>query len=98
MNSPDKIEIYLILHDGTSVKESFYNMILEQIYEVIPGMEPGVSYTAEDLCGEEFWMLLGNGCFLAGKCVSHMVKAGKLPLDLHGCEHKLPRKYIKKAL
>lgn len=95
MSTPDNIEKYILLHDGKIVNKAFYDMIIERIADVLPAVIPSVSYTAEDLCGEEFWRTLDDGHRRrAGKCMVHMVKTGKLPLQIQGCEHQYPRKYM----
>ena len=58
MEAPENVAKYIILDDGTTVKETFYNMIFQQINEVLPAVMPNVQYTAEDLCGKEFWKQL----------------------------------------
>jgi len=95
MNVPEKVEVYVFLHDGTMVRETFYDMIVQQIEDVIEFLEPGVKYTAEMLYGAESWQALNiPDRILAGKCLAHMVRTGKLPLNIQGCEHQYPRKYM----
>lgn len=89
-------QIYVILDDGTTVSKQLYDAIFQEIDEVIPAMDPGMAYTAEQLCGKEFWQQLAGNQRQAGKCVSSMVKTGLLPLVRQGCEHQYPRKYMRK--
>ena len=70
---------YLILADGYTVTESFYNKVGSQVAEIIPAMLPGAKYTLEMLCGDEFWQSLSNGeKRLAGRCMAHSVASGQL--------------------
>lgn len=64
-----------------SVLQAFYQSILAQVRESIPGLVEGASYTLEELCGEAFWSLLTSGeRRLAGDCMVHMVlHANDLP-------------------
>ena len=90
-------EIYILLHDGKPASKSLYDTVRLLVEEVIPGMVPGVGYTTEILCGEDFWVSLkdDNERRMAGKCMANLVKIGKLQLKIQGCEHKFPRKYMK---
>lgn len=52
----------------------FYQALLYQIRESIPGLVQGGSYTLEEICGPEFWQSLDRGeAILAGECMAHMV-------------------------
>jgi hypothetical protein len=98
MSTTAKIEVLVMLRDGTTVKDTFYKMIFQRIDEVLPAVVPGIPYTAEDLCGKEFWKHLANERTLAGKCVAHLVRSGKLPFVMVGCEHQYPRRYMLKVI
>jgi hypothetical protein len=95
MEPTEKIEVNVVLHDGTSVPETFYNTIFHQIESIIDLLTTSKPYTAAELTGEEYWSTLSlRERLLAGKCLSNMVKSNKLPLQIQGCEHKRPRKYV----
>jgi hypothetical protein len=94
MNTTNTIN-YLILPDFTQVPIDFYEMIHRQVEEIIPALVPGVSYTLEMLCGEDFWNAMDvKQRRQAGKCMVHLVKTEKIPLKIQGCEHQFPRKYM----
>ena len=90
------IEI-LVLYDGIrgySAHRAFYDSIRREVLEVTPALIPGEGYTAEMLCGPEFWgQLSDNEQRLAGRCVAYMVRNGLLPLRRLGCQHKSPARY-----
>jgi hypothetical protein len=95
MNTTTTTIIYVILHDFTPVEKEFYEMIRLQVEEILPALVPRVSYTLEMLCGESFWKLLNDDKRRqAGKCMVNLVKTGQIPLQMHGCEHQFPRKYM----
>ena len=53
---------------------AFFNSLLHQVQEIIPGLVHGESYTLETLCGEEYWSSLVRGeVILAGECMVHIV-------------------------
>lgn len=53
---------------------AFFNSLLHQVREILPGLVQGASYTLEELCGEEYWSGLDRGAaILAGECMAHMV-------------------------
>jgi hypothetical protein len=90
------IEI-LVLYDGMrghSAHRAFYDSIRREILDIAPALIPGEGYTAEMLCGPEFWCQLSdNEQRLAGRCVAHMVRNGLLPLIRLDCRHKSPARY-----
>ena len=90
------IEI-LVLYDGMrgySAPRTFYDSIRREVLGVTPALIPGEGYTAEMLCGPEFWgPLSDNEQRLAGRCVAYMVRNALLPLRRLGCQHKSPARY-----
>lgn len=84
--SENNSEMNIILkpREGVGTKwvlMSFYQSILAQVRESIPGMIEGASYTVEELCGDDFWSDLTRAeKILAGECMVHMVMhANDLP-------------------
>lgn len=87
----------IVLDGGYVASKSFYDHIASLIKEVIHLLKPEPSYTAEMLCGPEFWHQLEKGePSLAGRCVADMVSKGTLPLQIDGCKHKYPKRYTLK--
>lgn len=85
---------FLILYDGYTVSEAFYNKVRRQVHEIIPAMLPGEKYTLEMLCGDEFWLPLSDGNKrLSGRCMAHMVTRGLLPLRFARTKHEYPKRY-----
>jgi hypothetical protein len=95
MNSDiDKKVLMILLSGGHSVTEAFYKKVELQVEEVLPAVVPEVSYTLEELCGQEFWgQLSPNEQKLAGRCMARMVKNGELPFEFVGCKHASPKRY-----
>jgi hypothetical protein len=46
MEVTEKLEVNIVLHDGTCVPEPFYKMIFQQIDPIIDLLIPGIPYTA----------------------------------------------------
>jgi hypothetical protein len=91
-------EVIMVLGDGYTVPESFYNRIKYEILGVLHVLQPDVKYTAEMLCGPELWgSLKGVEPSIAGRCVADMVRKRILPLCFVGCEHLSPKCYILKS-
>lgn len=83
-----------VLKDGYTVPEPFYNSIKTTIEEIVPALISGIEYTAEMLCGPDFWQSLNRGePSLAGRCVMDMVDNSTLPLRPVVCQHEYPKRY-----
>ena len=83
-----------VLHDGYPVQLSLYNGVLQRVESVITRMKTGKKYTLKRLCGSAFWDPLGPGQQrIAGRCFSHMVLIGRLPLPLAKSDHEYPKRY-----
>ena len=87
----------ILLYDGTRAyvaPREFYESIRREILDVTQVLLADEGYTAEMLCGPEFWSQLSdNERRLAGRCVSHMVRDAVLPLRRLGCRHQYPARY-----
>lgn len=89
-----QIDRYILLHDGYTVLEIFYDVVRQQVDARLPDLERGKSDTAKRLCGEEFWLGLTNGeRRMAGRCIAHMVVHGVLPLRFAKWKHEYPLHY-----
>jgi hypothetical protein len=68
------------------VSLEFFEIVRDQAIDMIPMMKPHVKFTAETLCGDEFWELLGTSGLrrLAGGCIAKLVRDGDLPLVMAG--------------
>jgi len=87
-------ERLVMLPSGHVVPREFHDGVRGQIEDIIPAMQPGVSYTVAQMCGLEFWgPLFDLERQDAGRCVIWMVIAGALPLRLVGCPHAQPKRY-----
>ena len=96
MDDSTTTEVYMILHDGTPVQKSLYESVRLLVEDVLDVLIPGVGYTTEQLCGEDFWKPLDEvKRRLAGKCLANLVMTGQIPLQIQGCKHQYPRKYMK---
>ena len=60
--------------------------VRDQVLMIIDGLEPGESYTLEELCGERYWRGLRNAtnCRKAGVFMAQMVRKGSMPLKFAG--------------
>ena len=88
--------IVLYLRDRPyTISAGFYNAVQLQVEDNIPGMERGVKYTLEMLCGDVFWRTLSDGdTRKAGRCMADMVANNQFPqLRFIGCQHEHPKKY-----
>lgn len=91
-------ECIVVLGGGYTAPKSFYDRIKHEILDACHVLQPGVAYTAENLCGPDLWGALKKGePSLAGRCVRDMVSKGVLPLEVEGCEHQYPRRYTIKS-
>ena len=85
---------YMMLHDGYTVTENFYNAVRYQVDEVIPALIRDMKYTSEMLCGDVFWEPLSDGeKRMAGRCIANMVVSGLLPFDFAMTKHEYPKRY-----
>lgn len=76
----------VIVCDNRKVTREFFEIVRDQAIDMIPKMKPHVKFTAETLCGNEFWELLdtNGGRRLAGGCIAMLVRDGDLPLEMAG--------------
>ncbi len=89
-----QIDRYILLHDGYTILEIFYEVVRQQVDEGLPDLERDASYTAKRLCGKEFWRHLNNGeRRMAGRCIAYMVTRNLLPLTFAETRHEYPKKY-----
>ena len=85
----------IILHDGKSVSEVFYECIRSQVEFNLHTLVPGERYALKQICGPGFWDLLTNGeARRAGVCMVHMVENGLFPtLVVAESKHEYPVYY-----
>jgi hypothetical protein len=89
----DGVILYRILTNGNTASEAFYESIRKQIEARIPVLsKDDEPYTARDLCGEKFWIALGDP-ILAGSCVADMADNKVLPLVRVPGKHEYPFLY-----
>jgi hypothetical protein len=51
----------------------------------------GIEYRSEQLCGEDYWVMLGDGKQRqAGKCIRKLAEIGLLPLVIVEKRHEYP--------
>jgi hypothetical protein len=68
---------------GYNAPTAFYLLVEKQIKKGMHKVMPGNLYTTRMICGEEFWLTLGNNYKkrLAGRCLAHMVVKGRFPFN-----------------
>jgi len=91
-------EIHVLTRDGYAVPEQLYNSIREKVQNFVPTMQRDVGYTLEKLCGDDFWEELSDSDRrLAGRAMVGMIHDGMFPeIELYGCKHSSPKRYILK--
>jgi hypothetical protein len=96
MSNSNQSDLRLLLGtDLNSVDHAFFVLIRRSVEEVIPVLDPNVSYKAEHLLGAEMWESLSNGeRRLAGRCLSYMVASGQLRLSVAPTRHEYPKRYL----
>lgn len=93
-NTKPTQNVVRLLRDGYSVPEQFYGNIKATISDVIPGLDPRAKYKTEHLIGTDSWGAMSRGDRrTAGRCLSHMVAAGELPLEEAPQKHEYPKWY-----
>lgn len=91
------VEMVRVLDVRCVVPEWLYQAVVELVIEVVPVLEHGTEYTAEDLCGEAFWEPLSHRQRqLVGHVMVHLVKAGSVPLMFADYSCRSPKRYIRK--
>jgi len=84
-NTTTDADMVLVLDGKLSVNKAFLDALFTQVQSVLGGLVPGTSYTLRTLCGEDFWgQLEPNDHIVAGRCMKHLIRAGKLPLENAG--------------
>ena len=90
--------VRVVLSDGYSISGDFLSAVQAQVCEALPYLEPGYTYTADELCGAEFWNDLTPGEQRnAGRCLAYLVAQGTLPLVRVPGKHEYPLCYRLKA-
>jgi hypothetical protein len=70
-----------VMPNGKSVPQYLVEAVYLAVTESLPGLLRDVSYTTEMLCGPDLWSEWTDGeKRSAGKCLSGLVEAGRLPL------------------
>ena len=89
------VSVMIFIGDGYTVACEFYDSVKHQVEEVLEAIQRDVLYTAEALCGAEFWSLLSKGeRRLAGRCLAHMIIVRRLfPLVHCPGRHEYPYRY-----
>ena len=86
--------VRVVLSDGYSISGDFLSAVQAQVCEALPYLEPGSTYTADELCGAEFWTDLSPGEQRnAGRCLAYLVAQGALPLVRVPGKHEYPLCY-----
>lgn len=86
--------VFNTLPPADLARTAFYEAILHEVEESLPGMEPDQKYTLAMLCGKEFWNQLTNGDRRrAGIFMSEIVAKNLLPLCVADSRHEYPKYY-----
>ena len=81
LGHPADQEGTLKLLNGWHVEPEFYFEVIHRVFEILDGMESGIYYTAEELCGADFWRSIdGRSRKLAGACIADATRRSVLPL------------------
>ena len=83
-----------LLRDGYSVPEHFYQYVKTAVADVVQVLDPEAKYKTEHLMGKDSWDAMSPGDRrIAGRCLSHMVACGELPLAEETQRHEYPKWY-----
>ncbi len=78
-HAPGGGELFDLLIGG-KVNKEFYFAILDRALSFSKTMKPGIWYTVEEMCGEEYWSsIIPWNRNAAGMCVADAVKRKWLP-------------------
>lgn len=79
----DKQVGFMILLGKFTVKTAFFGDVEWQFSEIYPSLLEATDYTAQDLCGEEFWDRLDpGGRRHAILCLKHLAQLGVPLIDV----------------
>lgn len=93
-DSSPHVSRYMMLENGVVVLEDFYKHVKKKVGKRIAELENDGTYTAEILYGPEHWKhLRTDQKITAGQCISDMVKANALPLEVVPKRHEYPLLY-----
>ena len=93
-HDPKEIEQTVLLQDGYTVSQAFYESVRRQVEDVIPGLLPNAHYTLKVLCTKEFWDALSDWeRRTAGRCMADIVATGVLSLIPAYSRHEYPKQY-----
>lgn len=74
-------KVSLPIHDDYELSQVMLASVEQQAKISLPGLVPGVRYTAKRICGKAFWKMLPKGDkIVAGICMSRLVATNRLPL------------------
>jgi hypothetical protein len=82
------------LHNGHHVSAELFDHVRFAVEYRTPELPRGTELTLEEICGEGFWGLLGNGWKrMAGWCMEHLVANNIVPFVYVESRHEYPRHY-----
>ena len=88
------VVIFVVLHAHAIVALAFFEEVRKRVEEIVPALEHDVDYTAEMLCGKDYWKSMSARCRrMAGMCIAFMVRQEMLPLVCSACPHQYPKPY-----
>ncbi len=81
---------------GYTAPVAFYKIVEQQVEDVMHQVQAGKIYTLEELCGDEFWLILKTpfNQRLAGRCFAHMVDKGRFPFEFIQYKNSKTKHYI----
>jgi hypothetical protein len=75
-------EKYIVLNRWFTCPLSFFKCLKKEILFIVPAVPPGILFTTEQLCGEDFWEPLSKWKkTLAGACMDYLVENGLVPFE-----------------
>jgi hypothetical protein len=80
MSDHNHIIVHAVLLCGRTVPKDLFDSVHRRVLKRVPELEHGKPYTAEMICGEEYWNPLHNKTRRqAGLIMAHLVDAGLVP-------------------
>lgn len=75
---------------------ALYEIVARQVEGAMHQVQAGEIYTLEELCGDEFWLILEtpSNQRLAGRCFAHMVHRGRFPFEFIQYKNSKTKHYI----
>jgi hypothetical protein len=81
---------------GYTAPVALYEIVAQQVEDAMHQVQVGKIYTLEELCGDEFWLILEtpNNQRMAGRCFAHMVDQGRFPFEFIQYKNSKTKHYI----